>query len=86
VTGVGESLALVLRLPFGTRVDRSGGYWPATIAGYALTAVCVPLLAVTPFVGAAGLRWAACWCWPSGPARRCAARRSPLCWRTPPAR
>jgi Major Facilitator Superfamily len=55
VTGVGESLALVLRLPFGTRVDRSGGYWPATIAGYALTAVCVPLLAVTPFVGAAGL-------------------------------
>jgi hypothetical protein len=25
VTGVGESLALVLRLPFGTRVDRSGG-------------------------------------------------------------
>jgi MFS family permease len=55
VTGVGESLALVLRLPFGTRVDRSGGYWPATIAGYALTAVCVPLLAVTPFVGVAGL-------------------------------
>src|SRR3954464_1172118 len=55
VTGVGESLALVLRLPFGTRVDRSGGYWPATIAGYTLTAVCVPLLAVTPFVGAAGL-------------------------------
>src|SRR3954453_20174826 len=55
VTGVGESLALVLRLPFGTRVDRSGGYWPATIAGYALTAVCGPLLAVTPFVGAAGL-------------------------------
>jgi Major Facilitator Superfamily len=55
VTGLGESLALVLRLPFGTRVDRSGGYWPATIAGYALTAVCVPLLAVTPFVGAAGL-------------------------------
>src|SRR4051812_14306003 len=55
VTGVGEALALVLRLPFGTRVDRSGGYWPATIAGYALTAVCVPLLAVTPFLGAAGL-------------------------------
>src|SRR3954470_11930299 len=55
VTGAGEALALVLRLPFGTRVDRSGGYWPATIAGYALTAVCVPLLAVTPFVGAAGL-------------------------------
>ncbi|SFL86323.1 MFS transporter [Geodermatophilus ruber] len=55
VTGAGEALALVLRLPFGTRVDRSGGYWSATVAGYALTAVCVPLLAVTPFLGAAGL-------------------------------
>ena len=55
VTGAGEALALVLRLPFGTRVDRSGGYWRATIAGYALTAVCVPLLALTPFLGAAGL-------------------------------
>jgi Major Facilitator Superfamily len=55
VTGTGEALALVLRLPFGTRVDRSGGYWPATIAGYALTAVSVPLLAVTPFLGVAGL-------------------------------
>jgi hypothetical protein len=55
VTGAGEALALVLRLPFGTRVDRSGDYWPATIAGYALTAVCVPLMAVTPFLGAAGL-------------------------------
>jgi MFS family permease len=55
VTGAGEALALVLRLPFGTRADRSGSYWPMTIAGYALTAVCVPLLAVTPFVGAAGL-------------------------------
>src|SRR3954464_9807464 len=55
VTGAGEALALVLRLPFGTRVDRSGGYWPATIGGYALTAGCVPLLAITPFLGAAGL-------------------------------
>src|SRR3954447_25751601 len=55
VTGVGESLALVLRLPFGIRVDRSGGYWPMTIAGYGLTAACVPLLAVTPFLGATGL-------------------------------
>ena len=55
VTGAGEALALVLRLPFGTRVDRSGGYWAMTIAGYGLTAVCVPALAVTPFLGAAGL-------------------------------
>ena len=30
VTGAGEALALVLRLPFGTRADRSGGYWPMT--------------------------------------------------------
>ncbi|SDG50019.1 MFS transporter [Klenkia brasiliensis] len=55
VTGLGEAAALVLRLPFGARVDRSGNYWRATIAGYGLTAVCVPLLAVTPFLGAAGL-------------------------------
>src|SRR4051795_13685911 len=55
VTGAGEALALVLRLPSGTWADRSGGHWPMTIAGYALTAVCVPLLAVTPFLGAAGL-------------------------------
>jgi MFS family permease len=55
VTGAGEALALVLRLPFGTRADRSGGYWPMTIAGYALTALSVPALAVTPFLGAAGL-------------------------------
>src|SRR3954469_18968723 len=55
VTGAGEALALVLRLPFGSRVDRSGGYWNATIAGYALTAVSVPALALTPFLGAAGL-------------------------------
>ena len=55
VTGAGEALALVLRLPFGTRADRSGSYWPMTIAGYALTAVCVPLLAFTPSLGAAGL-------------------------------
>jgi Major Facilitator Superfamily len=55
VTGAGEALALVLRLPFGSRVDRSGGYWNATIAGYALTALSVPALALTPFLGAAGL-------------------------------
>jgi MFS family permease len=55
VTGAGEALALVLRLPFGSRVDRSGRYWRTTIAGYALTAVSVPALALTPFLGAAGL-------------------------------
>jgi MFS family permease len=55
VTGAGEALALVLRLPFGSRVDRSGRYWRTTITGYALTAVSVPALALTPFLGAAGL-------------------------------
>jgi Major Facilitator Superfamily len=55
VTGAGEALALVLRLPSGTRVDRSGDYWGMTLAGYGLTAVAVPALAVTPFIGAAGL-------------------------------
>jgi MFS family permease len=55
VTGAGEALALVLRLVFGPRVDRTGNYWSMTMSGYALTAVCVPALAVTPFLGAVGL-------------------------------
>lgn len=59
VTGAGEAMALVLRLVFGPLADRTGGYWPLTIVGYGLTAVCVPLLAVTPFLGGAGLAVAA---------------------------
>ncbi len=55
VTGAGEALALVLRLVAGPWADRTGRHWRATFVGYALTAVCVPLLAVAPFVGAAGL-------------------------------
>ena len=55
VTGAGEAAALVLRLVFGTAADRTGRYWGLTFTGYAMTAVTVPLLAVTPFVGAAGL-------------------------------
>ena len=55
VTGAGEALALVLRLGFGSLADRTGRYWALTLGGYALTAVCVPALALTPFVGAAGL-------------------------------
>ncbi|MCW2575368.1 MAG: putative major facilitator superfamily transporter, partial [Modestobacter sp.] len=55
VTGAGEALALVLRLVFGPRVDRTGSYWSMTLSGYVLTAVCVPALALTPFLGAAGL-------------------------------
>ncbi len=59
VTGLGEAAALILRLVFGPLTDRTGRYWGVTIAGYALTVVSVPLLAVTPFLGAAGLLVAA---------------------------
>ncbi len=55
VTGVGEAMALLLRLVSGRWADRSGRYWTLTLAGYAITAVCVPALAVTPFLGSAGL-------------------------------
>ncbi len=59
VTGAGEAMALLLRLLSGRLADRSGRYWSLTIAGYALTAVCVPLLALTPTLGTAGLAAAA---------------------------
>ncbi|WP_346387778.1 MFS transporter [Nocardioides sp.] len=55
VTGAGEAIALALRLVTGPLADRSGRYWSLTFVGYALTALCVPLLAVAPFLGAAGL-------------------------------
>ena len=59
VTGAGEAAALIFRVLSGPLADRTRRYWALTIAGYALTAVCVPLLAVTPFLGAAGLAVAA---------------------------
>ena len=59
VTGAGEAMALVLRLVFGPLADRTGRYWTLTVVGYGLTAVCVPLLAITPFIGGAGLAVAA---------------------------
>lgn len=55
VTGAGEAIALALRVVTGPLADRSGRYWSLTVWGYAMTAVCVPLLAVTPFLGAGGL-------------------------------
>ncbi len=55
VTGAGEAAALGLRLVTGPAADRSGRYWSLTIWGYGLTVVCVPLLAVAPFLGGAGL-------------------------------
>jgi MFS family permease len=59
ITGAGEAVALVLRLFSGPLADRSGRYWALTILGYAMTAVCVPLLALAPFVGSLGLGLAA---------------------------
>ncbi|MFC7528594.1 MFS transporter [Actinoplanes sp. GCM10030250] len=59
ISGAGEAAALLLRLVSGPFADRSGRYWALTITGYALTAVCVPLLAVTPLLGGAGLAVAA---------------------------
>ncbi|MGI5325365.1 MFS transporter [Actinomadura nitritigenes] len=54
VTGAGEAAALGLRLVSGPLADRTRRFWALTIAGYALTAVSVPLL------GLAGVLWAAC--------------------------
>ncbi len=59
VTGAGEAAALALRLVSGPLADRSGRYWALTIVGYAMTAVCVPLMAVAPFLGGAGLAFGA---------------------------
>lgn len=46
VTGIGEAAALVLRLPSGRLADRSTRLWPLSIAGYAVTVIAVPLLAL----------------------------------------
>lgn len=59
VTGSAEALGFILRVVSGPIVDRTRRYWGATILGYALTALCIPLLAITPFLGALGLTVAA---------------------------
>ncbi|WP_196780979.1 MFS transporter [Nocardioides sambongensis] len=59
ITGAGEAVALLLRLGTGAWADRSGRPWRLVVLGYGLTAVCVPLLAVAPALGAAGLAFAA---------------------------
>jgi len=46
VTGAGEAAALGLRLVTGPLADRTGRPWRWTVAGYALTVVSVPLLAL----------------------------------------
>jgi MFS family permease len=55
ITGAGEAAALVLRLFTGRLADRTGRPWPQTVVGYAMTAVCVPLIALTGSLAAAGL-------------------------------
>lgn len=47
VTGFGEAVALVLRLVSGPVSDRTRRYWALSIAGYTITLVAVPLLALT---------------------------------------
>lgn len=59
ITGAGEGAALVLRLATGVWADRSQRHWRLTVVGYAMTAVCVPLLALAPFIGGVGLALAA---------------------------
>ena len=59
VTGAGEGAALGFRLFSGPAADRSGRYWRWMVIGYALTAVCVPLMALAPALGAAGLAFGA---------------------------
>lgn len=58
VTGVGEAVALILRLVTGPWADRGQRHWRLTVIGYALTAVCVPLLAFAPLLGGAGVAFA----------------------------
>ena len=60
VTGAGEAIAQGLRLVSGPWADRTRAYWSFTLAGYVMTAVSIPLLALSPFVGAAGLWLASC--------------------------
>ena len=55
VTGAGEAAALLLRLVSGPIADRTRRHWMLTLLGYGLTAVCVPLLALAPALGVAGL-------------------------------
>jgi MFS family permease len=57
VTGAGEAAALGFRLFSGPAADRSGRYWRWMVVGYTLTAVCVPLMALAPALGAAGVVW-----------------------------
>jgi MFS family permease len=47
VAGFGEFLGYALRLVSGFLSDRTGGFWPIMIVGYAVNLLAVPLLALT---------------------------------------
>jgi MFS family permease len=53
VSGTGEAVALVLRLGTGRASDRTGRHWALAIAGYAITMVSVPLMALSRSVAPA---------------------------------
>ena len=59
VTGAGEAAALGFRVFSRPAADRTGRYWRWMVIGYVLTAVCVPLMALAPALGGAGLAFAA---------------------------
>ncbi len=46
VAGLGEFIGYALRLVAGYLTDRTGRYWPITMAGYGLNLFAVPLLAL----------------------------------------
>jgi len=48
VTGFGELLGYAFRLVSGRLSDRTGQFWPITIAGYVVQMASVPLLALAP--------------------------------------
>jgi MFS family permease len=52
-TGAGEAVALVARIATGRLVDRTGRPWVLTVAGYLVTVVSVPLLALAGHVWSA---------------------------------
>jgi MFS family permease len=55
ITGAGEAAALVLRPVSGRVSDRTGRQWAITIAGYLVTFVAVPMLAVARGLWAAAV-------------------------------
>jgi len=54
IAGLGEAVALVLRLASGPLSDRTQRYWPLAIAGYVITLVAVPVLAIASTLAQAG--------------------------------